>query len=173
MIASIDAAPVAGLRFDARLVALSADGIDGGKRYWLKSSSRRQRVKVSPLSSLDLHTGRWDPSDRLELNAIGSVQLAFDETAIFDPYEANRNTGAFILIDPDTNNTVAGGMITGRSESVGGIDAGEGRDHVVLSLPADLADRLMASEAFAELREHADVRWASGRKAAAIMQVLD
>ena len=64
-------------------------------------------------------------------------------------------------------------MIVGRSESIGGIDADDGCDHVLLSLPADLADRLMASEAFAELRSHVDIRRASGRKAAAIMQVLD
>ncbi len=173
MIASIDAAPATGFAFDAKLVALSSDGIDSSKRYWLKSSSRRQRVRVRPQAVLDLNSGQWNETDRLSLNTIGTVQLAFDETAMFDPYEANRNTGAFVLIDPDTHNTVAGGMILGRSESVGGIDAGDGHDHVLLSLPADLAEKLMASEAFSEFREHADVRRASGRKAAAVMQVLD
>ena len=48
------------------------------------------------------------------MNAIGKVRLVFDEAAIFDPYEQNRLSGSFILIDPETNNTVAGGMVTGK-----------------------------------------------------------
>ncbi len=173
MIASIDAAPATGLAFDCKLVALSADGIDGGKRYWLKSSSRRQRVRVQPQTVLDLKSGQWNGTDRLPLNAIGSAQLSFEETAIFDPYEANRNTGAFVLIDPDTHNTVAGGMIVGRSRSVDGIDSSDEDDRVLLSLPADLADELMTSDLFADLRSRIDIRKTSSRKASAILQVLD
>jgi len=173
MIASIDAAPAAGLCFDAKLVALSADGIEGGKRYWLKSSSRRQRARVEPRAVLDLHSGRWDDADALPLNSIGTVRLRFDETAMFDPYDVNRNTGAFILIDPDTNNTVAGGMVTGRAETVGGIEADDDRDHVLLSLPAALADRLMASAAFEALRDGAEIRRVSGRKAATLLRDLE
>ena len=47
LIASIDAAPAVGRAFEAKIVALSSDGISAGKRYWLKSSSRRQRVGFS------------------------------------------------------------------------------------------------------------------------------
>ena len=78
---------------------------DGSKRYWLKSSSRRQRLRVQPQAVLDLNSGQWNEAEKLSLNTIGTVQLAFGETAMFDPYEANRNTGAFVLIDPDTYNT--------------------------------------------------------------------
>ncbi len=66
-----------------------------------------------------------------QMNAIGKVRLTFDETAIFDPYEHNRSTGSFILIDPDTNNTVAGGMILGKRSDTGKISDGE---RVILSL---------------------------------------
>ncbi len=96
-------------------MALQAGGIEPGKRYWLKSGSRRQRVSVAPLSQLELSSGKWKThEDTLAMNAIGKVLLSFDETAIFDIYEQNRSTGAFILIDPDTLNTVAGGMITAK-----------------------------------------------------------
>ncbi|MBB4252915.1 sulfate adenylyltransferase subunit 1 (EFTu-like GTPase family) [Rhizobium anhuiense] len=37
------------------------------------------------------------------MNAIGKVRLVFDEAAIIDPYEQNRNYGSFILIDAETN----------------------------------------------------------------------
>ncbi len=98
------------------------------------------------------------------MNAIGKVRLAFDEQAIFDPYEQNRATGSFILIDPDTNNTVAGGMITGKRSELGGIHGGDAR--VILSLPADLADQIMASELFASRRHEAEVRRMTAAQAA-------
>ena len=142
MIAAIDARPLVGQSFDARLVALQPDGIVGGKRYWLKSASRRQRVTVRTQSVLDLATGKWTPSDGLAMNEIGSVRLAFDEPAIFDAYDRSRHTGSFILVDPDTNNTVAGGMVSGRHSDLAVIGE-DASDRAVLSLPADLARRIM------------------------------
>ena len=124
MIAALDAQPLVGQSFDARLVALQPEGIVGGKRYWLKSASRRQRVVVETRSVLDLASGNWKPASGLAMNEIGSVRLAFEEPAIFDPYDRNRQTGSFILVDPETNNTVAGGMVTGKHAGVASIGAG-------------------------------------------------
>ncbi|MBD8556259.1 sulfate adenylyltransferase subunit CysN [Rhizobium sp. CFBP 8762] len=171
VIAAIDSAPQTGLAFDAQIVVLQPDGIEPGKRYWLKSGSRRQRVTVRASTKLDLASGKWTASETLEMNAIGKVHLAFDELAIFDPYEQNRNTGAFILIDPDTNNTVAGGMITGKRSAHGGLSDRESR--VVLSLPVDLAEQLMASETFASRRDEADVRRTSVRRAKDLLGEID
>ncbi|MCF1473035.1 sulfate adenylyltransferase subunit CysN [Agrobacterium vitis] len=156
MIVSLDAEPQVGLAFDAQLVALQPDGILPNKRYWLKSGSRRQRVQVKPVQQLDLKNGKWGPAESLAMNAIGKVHLAFDEKAVFDPYEQNRSTGAFILIDPDTNNTVAGGMITAKRSDVDGLNSGEAR--VLLSLPADLADQIMATELLAARRDEVELR---------------
>ncbi|ATN33454.1 sulfate adenylyltransferase subunit CysN [Rhizobium sp. ACO-34A] len=156
MIVSLDSQPQTGLAFDAQIVALQPDGIQPGKRYWLKSGSRRQRVLVQPISQLDLKSGKWNPAEALPMNAIGKVHLSFDETAIFDPYEQNRSTGAFILIDPDTNNTVAGGMVTAKRSDLGALNANEGR--VILSLPADLAEQLMATELLASRRDEVETR---------------
>ena len=172
MIVSLDAQPQTGLSFDAQIVALQPEGIQPGKRYWLKSGSRRQRVTVQPSSLLDLKNGKWNHhTEALGMNAIGKVHLSFDEQAVFDAYEQNRTTGAFILIDPDTNNTVAGGMIAGKRSSLGGIHTEESR--VLLSLPADLADKIMASELFASRREEAEVRRISAGKAAEILDDID
>jgi sulfate adenylyltransferase subunit 1 len=156
VISSIDSQPHAGIAFDAQLVALQPGGIEPNKRYWLKSGSRRQRVTVEPVSQLDLKNGKWqEHSTALAMNAIGKVHLAFDETAIFDPYELNRATGSFILIDPDTNNTVAGGMIVSKRSDVSALGSNE---RVILSLPADLAEKLLSSELFANRRDDIDVR---------------
>ncbi|QLF69723.1 sulfate adenylyltransferase subunit CysN [Peteryoungia desertarenae] len=168
MIVSLDAQPQTGLAFDAQIVALQPDGIVPGKRYWLKAGSRRQRVQVEPVQQLDLKSGKWQAAEMLQMNAIGKVHLAFDETAIFDPYEQNRGTGAFILIDPDTNNTVAGGMITARRSELGGLNAHDGR--VILSLPADLADELLATELLASRRDEVEARRLT---TAAARQLLD
>lgn len=156
MIVSLDSQPQTGLAFDAQIVALQPDGIQPAKRYWLKSGSRRQRVVVQPISQLDLKSGKWNHAEALPMNAIGKVHLSFDETAIFDPYEQNRATGAFILIDPDTNNTVAGGMVTAKRSDLGALNANDGR--VILSLPADLAEQLMATELLASRRDEVETR---------------
>jgi bifunctional enzyme CysN/CysC len=47
----------------------------------------------------------------LGLNDIGFCNLATSVAVAFDPYEANRQTGSFIIIDRFTNHTVAAGMI--------------------------------------------------------------
>ncbi len=170
-IAAIDSQPMTGLAFDAQLVALQPEGIQPGKRYWLKSGSRRQRVQVQPISQLDLNSGKWNHADELPMNAIGKVHLTFDEQAIFDAYEQNRTTGALILIDPDTNNTVAGGMITAKRAALSGIHTEDSR--VILSLPADLADQLMATEIFANRREDAEVRRVTAARAIEIVDAID
>jgi bifunctional enzyme CysN/CysC len=48
---------------------------------------------------------------RLELNAIGECNLKIDRPIAFDPYQDNRDTGGFILIDRLTNNTVGAGLL--------------------------------------------------------------
>ena len=171
MIVSLDAQPMTGLEFEAQIVALQPDGIEPGKRYWLKSGSRRQRVQVQPVQQLDLKAGKWQAAEMLQMNAIGKVHLSFDETAIFDPYELNRGTGAFILIDPDTNNTVAGGMITAKRTEFGGLNAHEGR--VILSLPADLAEQLLATELLASRRDEVETRRVTTSAARQLLDDID
>ncbi|WP_395775090.1 sulfate adenylyltransferase subunit CysN [Agrobacterium pusense] len=171
MIVSIEAQPQTGLAFDAQIVALQPGGIEAGKRYWLKSGSRRQRVSVQPVSQLNLKEGEWQAHETsLPMNAIGKVRLSFDETAIFDPYEQNRSTGSFILIDPDTNNTVAGGMISGKRNTGAAEEKG---DRVILSLPDDLAEKLLASELLAKHRDEIDIRRTDAATASRLISDLD
>ncbi|MBB4104801.1 sulfate adenylyltransferase subunit CysN [Allorhizobium borbori] len=165
MIVSLESPPMTGRAFTAKLVALQPDGIEPGKRYWLKSGSRRQRVTVEPQSALDLSSGQWNPALQLPMNAIGSVRLDFEELAIFDTYHDNRSTGAFILIDPETHNTIAGGMISARLETDALSDDG---DRVLLSLPADLAEELLASDLLAAYRDRIKVRKVSADEAKAV-----
>jgi sulfate adenylyltransferase subunit 1 (EFTu-like GTPase family) len=59
------------------------------------------------------------PAESLALNEIALCDLSFDIPVIFDKYEDNRITGAFIIIDRITNGTVGAGMIVSDLDLVG------------------------------------------------------
>ena len=46
------------------------------------------------------------------------MKITTTQPLFFDPYRLNRNTGGFILIDPNTNVTVAAGMIRRRARTL-------------------------------------------------------
>ena len=63
---------------------------------------------------VNIHTLERDPfSGQLNMNDIVHVHLALQQPIACDTYNANRTTGAFILIDEVTNQTVAAGLIDG------------------------------------------------------------
>jgi len=65
---------------------------------------------------LDINTlHRDEAATQLDLNEIGRVRLRVQRPLLFDEYRRNRETGSFILIDENTNNTVGAGMILGES----------------------------------------------------------
>ena len=57
------------------------------------------------------------PVEFMQLNELGRVVITTSKPLFFDPYKKNRQTGAFILIDPITHNTSAVGMIIDKLES--------------------------------------------------------
>ena len=52
----------------------------------------------------------------MKLNEIANVLITTGKELFFDPYTKNKETGAFILIDPITNNTSAVGMIIDKAD---------------------------------------------------------
>ena len=60
---------------------------------------------------LDVTTLGDEPADELELNAIGRVRLRLGSPLVPDPYDRVRATGAFIVVDEATNDTVGAGMV--------------------------------------------------------------
>ena len=79
----------------------------------VKQTTRSVRAVADELvSRMDVATLEEMPSpERLELNDIGVVHLRLSEPLCVDPYEENRTTGAFVLIDEATNETVGAGMV--------------------------------------------------------------
>jgi sulfate adenylyltransferase subunit 1 (EFTu-like GTPase family) len=68
-------------------------------------------VSVVEIATLEEHAG----PGRLELNDLGVVRFRLAEPLVVDPYAQNRATGAFILIDESTNDTVGAGMVVDAS----------------------------------------------------------
>jgi bifunctional enzyme CysN/CysC len=94
------------------LVWLNERPLDRQKSYLLKHTTRSVRAEVPKVSYVtDLETLEQLPAERLELNDIGRVTVSCHQPLFYDPYDKNRSTGAFILVDSITNNTVAAGMI--------------------------------------------------------------
>ena len=82
------------------------------RQYRMLIGSRMVNASITELRHvLDVNTGAHMAARTLTLNAVGECNLALDQAVAFDPYEANRATGAFILIDRYTNRTLGAGMI--------------------------------------------------------------
>jgi bifunctional enzyme CysN/CysC len=104
--------PQAAARFRAALVWMSETPLSIGRPYLVRHTTQRvcgEAVRV--VSRLDISTLEERECSQLSLNDIGIVEMETHRPIFCDPYERNRSTGAFILIDPSTNATVAGGMI--------------------------------------------------------------
>jgi sulfate adenylyltransferase subunit 1 (EFTu-like GTPase family) len=84
-----------------------------GGRYVLKHTTRSERARLEIVhEALDVATLSTTPKgDSVGLNDIARVSIRCAGELVFDTYAENRTTGAFILIDEATNDTVAAGMI--------------------------------------------------------------
>jgi bifunctional enzyme CysN/CysC len=100
--------------FDA-MVCWMADeaALEPGRDYVIKHTTRTTRARVIALDyRLDVNTLHRDKSaTALKLNELGRVSLRTQVPLLLDEYSRNAVTGSFILIDPETNVTVAAGMV--------------------------------------------------------------
>ncbi|MDX1880423.1 sulfate adenylyltransferase subunit CysN [Mycolicibacterium sp. 141076] len=114
MIARVHNQPHTTQEFDATVCWMSDDAsLEPGRDYIIKHTTRTTRVRVTDLDyRLDVNTLHRDKSaTALKLNELGRVTLRTQQPLLLDEYSRNSVTGSFILIDPDTNGTVAAGMV--------------------------------------------------------------
>lgn len=112
MIVRPDNVPNVGRCFETMLVWMDEEPMDRGKQFFLKHNTNTTRATVDAVDfRVDVNTMEHLEGRDLKLNEIGSVRVTTAKTIFFDPYMKNKATGAFILIDPITNNTSAVGMI--------------------------------------------------------------
>ncbi len=111
-------APRTARRFDAMVVWLHERPLDLAKSYLLKHTTQTVRTEIEAVRfQVDLQTLEHVPAARLGLNDIGRITLAAHRPLFIDGYARNRATGAFILIDSLTNDTVAAGMIDAEGDA--------------------------------------------------------
>ncbi|MTD46139.1 sulfate adenylyltransferase [Conexibacter sp. W3-3-2] len=126
MIVHSSSLPTVARTLEADVCWMGEQPLRPGARLAIKHTTASARVIVDAIESVvDVETlesrgaAAADPDDEfadvpqleLALNDIGRVRLRVSRELAVDPYAVNRATGAFILIDEGTNDTVAAGMI--------------------------------------------------------------
>jgi len=99
-------------QFEATLVWMADEEMLPGRPYWLKLGTQMVTATIQqPKYQVNVNSMEHLAAKTLELNAIGVATLSTDKPIVFEPYEASRDLGGFILIDKITNATVAAGML--------------------------------------------------------------
>jgi sulfate adenylyltransferase large subunit len=112
LLAAAESAPSVTRSFAADVCWLSERPLAAGQRLALKHGTRTVRAVVDEVvGRLDLARAERIAAGGLSLNDIGRVQLRVSSPLPAESYAANRVTGAFILVDEGTHETVGAGMI--------------------------------------------------------------
>jgi len=112
VISVADTPPQVADQFEATIVWMADEAMLPGRPYWLKLGTQTVTAQIqAPKYQVNVNTMDHLAAKTLELNAIGVANLSTDRPITFEPYEANRQLGGFILIDKISNATVAAGML--------------------------------------------------------------
>ena len=124
MLVHPDNMPCIGRNFEAMLVWMDEEAMDANKSFFIKQTTNTSRahidsikykVDVNTMEHLSIDNGKLTKETLpLQLNQIARVVITTARELLFDPFNKNKATGSFILIDPITNNTSAVGMIIDR-----------------------------------------------------------
>src|SRR4051794_10388137 len=112
LIAAAEDAPEPVRALTATLCWLGDRTARSGDRFALKHGTRTVPAKIDSIDGrIDFETLDWPAADELALNDIAHVSLRLGGEIAADPYAQCHSTGAFILVDESTNDTVAAGMV--------------------------------------------------------------
>lgn len=127
MLVHMDDKPTCSTSVESMLVWMDEEPMDCMKRYFIKHTTNTTRVNIdnikykvniNSMEKLTLGNGIETQKDmQFQLNQIGCVEMTTARELFFDSYNINKETGAFILIDPITHNTCAVGMIIGEGNN--------------------------------------------------------
>jgi bifunctional enzyme CysN/CysC len=107
-----DQRPEVAERIGAHVIWMDEKALVPGRAYAIKVGKRTTSARITKIDhGINVNTLAHESVSTLRLNEIGYCEVALSSPVAFDPYEANRNMGSFILIDQMTNHTVAAGMI--------------------------------------------------------------
>jgi sulfate adenylyltransferase large subunit len=102
----------AAVALEATVCWMSEQPLRAGDLLLLKHTSRVVQARIEEVAArLDVTSLSDTPADELGLNDIGRVRLKLDGPVFADPYERNRATGSFILIDEENGDTAGAGLV--------------------------------------------------------------
>ena len=112
VIASADHPPQVSDQFAVHLLWLGEQRLLPGRPYWLKVGTCTLSASVTEIKhKIDVNTQEHLAAKHLELNEVAYCNLHLDRPIPFETYADSRGLGAFILIDRQSNATVAAGTI--------------------------------------------------------------
>jgi sulfate adenylyltransferase large subunit len=116
-ICRLEQPPTVARELEADICWMTDAPLRPGGRYLIKQTTNSVTAIVDELRDhVDVHTlERAGAPSELALNDIGRVRLRTNAPLVFDPYDQNRRTGSFILIDEASNNTVGAGLVVAAS----------------------------------------------------------
>ena len=118
MLVKPDNLPIESRNFEAMLVWMDEEPMDVNKQFYIKQTTNTTRARIDSIKyKVNVNTMEQSEVDHLQLNEIGRVVFTTGKELFFDPYHTNKQTGAFILIAPITNNTSAVGMIINKVDT--------------------------------------------------------
>jgi sulfate adenylyltransferase subunit 1 len=112
-IVKVNETPNTERELNATICWMDNNAFQPGQKLILQQNSFRTKAVVKDIiGKIDIHSFKDLESDgSMKLNDICKVFLKTAEPISFDPYKDNRHTGSFVLINENTNNTVAAGTI--------------------------------------------------------------
>lgn len=123
--------------FEAMMVWMSETPMDCSRSYIVMHTSRHTKAFVNSVAyRTNVNTLSREPGQPLKLNEIGRVSITTKIPLFIDSYDKNRATGNFIVVDDESFQTVAGGMIIDRqppesASQVGGVEVSQPRSEFI------------------------------------------
>jgi len=113
MLVKINEEPTITKQLDAIICWMDSAPLEVSQKYYIKHGVNDAQAKITQLSSIIKtdFSGKINNPSKLELNQIGDIQLKLSKPLLVDSFNQNKSNGAFILINPKTNNTVGVGFI--------------------------------------------------------------
>jgi len=99
-------------QIEAHVCWLSETPLSPARTYIVRHTTRESKAKIGSIQyKVDVNTLEQQAATDLKMNDIARVSFKLAQPLMVDSYDKNRATGAFIVIDESSNNTVGAGMI--------------------------------------------------------------
>ena len=108
-----NALPTVSKELNATICWMDNQAFQAGQKLILQQNSFRTKALIREIvSKIDIHSFReLESNGELILNELANIQLRTAEAVSYDAFKKQAKTGAFILINENTNQTVAAGVI--------------------------------------------------------------